>query len=58
MTSTRLRKVLIGTGLGVLAGAIAGTVKGIDQEFRVAGRPAAEVARYWIKLSAHSREGR
>lgn len=52
------RKVLIGTGLGVLAGAIAGTVEGIDQEFRVAGRPAADVARYWIKLSAHSREGR
>jgi hypothetical protein len=52
------RKVLAGGGIGLLAGAIAGTVKGIDQEFRVAGRPAAEVSRYWIKLSAHSREGR
>jgi hypothetical protein len=49
---------LLAGAAGAVAGAIAGTIKGIDQEFRVAGRPAAEVSRYWIKLSAHSREGR
>ena len=42
----------------MLAGAIAGFVKGVDPVFAVAGRPQAEIARYWVKLSAHSREGR
>ena len=51
-------KTLLGGGIGVLAGAIAGFVKGVDPLFTVAGRPQAEIARYWVKLSAHSREGR
>jgi hypothetical protein len=51
-------KILLGGGIGVLAGAIAGFVKGVDPVFPVAGRPQAEIARYWIKLSAYSREGR
>lgn len=49
---------LLGGGIGVLAGVIAGFVKGVDPVFAVAGRPQAEIARYWVKLSAHSREGR
>ena len=51
-------KTLLGGGVGVLAGVIAGFVKGVDPVFAVAGRPQAEIARYWVKLSAHSREGR
>jgi len=49
---------LLGGGIGVLAGVIAGIVKGVDPVFAVAGRPQTEIARYLIKLSAHSREGR
>ena len=51
-------KTLLGGGIGALAGTIAGVIKGIDPVFTVTDRPGTEVARYWIKLSAYSREGR
>ena len=50
---------------GLLAGAaerrrgrIVGTSKGVETVFTVTGRPQAEIARYWVELSAYSREGR
>jgi hypothetical protein len=49
---------LLAGAAGAVAGAIAGTVAGVDPVFTVAGRPQAEIARYWVKLSAYSREGR
>ena len=51
-------KVLIGAGVGALAGFLAGIVRGIDSEFTVAGQPEAVVADHWRKLGAYSREGR
>ncbi len=51
-------KTLLAGGIGALAGTIAGVIKGVDPVFTVTGRPEAEVARYWLKLSAYSREGR
>lgn len=51
-------KVLAGGGIGLIAGAIAGTITGIDRKFPVAGRPAAEVARYWARLASYAREKR
>jgi hypothetical protein len=52
------QKVLIGAGVGALAGFFAGMVKGIDSKFMVAGQPEAVVIEYWKKLGARSREGR
>jgi len=49
-------KVLAGGGIGLLAGAIAGTIKGIDTKFTVAGRPEAAVARYWKRLASFARD--
>lgn len=49
---------LLGGGIGLIAGAIAGTITGIDRKFPVAGRPAAEVARYWARLASYARERR
>lgn len=51
-------KVLIGAGVGALAGFLSGMVKGIDSEFTVAGQPEPIVAEYWVKLGAFAREGR
>jgi len=51
-------KVLIGAGVGAVAGFLAGMVKGIDSEFTVAGQPEPVVAEYWVKLGAYAREGR
>lgn len=49
---------LLGGGIGLIAGAIAGTITGIDRKFPIAGRPAAEVARYWARLASYAREKR
>ena len=45
-------------GIGALSGLIVGSVAGVDSSFTVAGEPEADLADYWDKLRAYSREGR
>ncbi|HSA95703.1 MAG TPA: hypothetical protein VLJ16_06620 [Acidobacteriota bacterium] len=52
-----LRNGLIFGGLGALAGLLANSVLTLDSRFDVAGKPEADAARFWDRLSAHSREG-
>jgi hypothetical protein len=42
---------------GALAGLLANSLFTRDSHFDVAGKPEADVARFWERLSAHSREG-
>jgi hypothetical protein len=49
-------KVLAGGGIGLLAGAIAGTIKGIDPKYTVTGQSEAAVARYWKRLASFARD--
>lgn len=52
-----LRGGLAFGALGALAGLLANSVFSWDPRFTVAGRPEADVARFWDRLRAHSREG-
>jgi len=49
---------LVSGGIGALSGLIVGSVVGLDSSFTVAGEPEADLADYWDKLRAYSREGR
>jgi hypothetical protein len=42
---------------GALLGYLAGSLMSGDPSFTVAGEPEADVARFWARLRAHSREG-
>ena len=52
-----LRNGLIFGAAGALAGLLANSVLTRDPHFNVAGKPEEDVARFWERLSAHSREG-
>jgi hypothetical protein len=53
-----LRNGLVFGALGALAGLLANSVISLDSRFEIAGKPEADVARFWERLRSHSREGR
>ena len=52
-----IRGGIAGGAVGALAGLLINAVLTWDPRFDVAGKPDADVARFWDRLSAHSREG-
>lgn len=52
-----VRGAVAGGAAGALAGLLANAVFTRDPHFDVAGKPEADVAGFWERLSAHSREG-
>ena len=49
---------VLAAGIGAVAGALVGSVAGADTTLTVAGLSEADLAYYWSKLRAYSREGR
>jgi hypothetical protein len=52
-----LRNGLVFGAAGALAGLLANAILTHEPRFDIAGKPEADVARFWERLSAHSREG-